>query len=249
MKPIVIVSPDYNIVSGGIKVMWSLYGWLLARGVEVYINRYPSPDVIAIYPEIYHGNQLGASKVIRYILNRPGVMGTAQADGSFTAGPTSFDTTDRLIYFSQIFSDEKLSDRDIMFLPAIDLSTFKDQGKKRTKTCFLVGKGFNTKQHPKDSIELSRQFAFDQQALADLLNECHTFYCYDNLTAMMECARLCGCAVAYYGGRGMDELEKYEPGTNGINGPLDTPKFRKTYIGLRETFERKLDAFIEELKQ
>lgn len=248
MKPICIASLDYNITSGGVKVMYSLYGWLLTRGLEVYMNKYPHPDVIAIYPEIYHGNPVGASRVVRYILNTPGVMGMT-TNGKFRQGPTSFDKTDKLIYFSQMFSSEKLSDKDIMFLPAIDLSTFKDQGKKRTKTCFLVGKGENKNKHPKDAIELNRRIAFNQQEIANILNECHTFYCYDPLTAMMECARLCGCKVEYHGGKSMEELEKYEPGINGINSELDTPAFREKYIGLRETFERKLDAFIEELKQ
>lgn len=251
MKPYVISSPDYSYTSGGIKVMWSLYGWLLAKGQIVYMNRRPqNEEVVGIYPEIQHGNPAETPYVVRYILNVPGVMGGVDQYGRFTPGPSMFEKDEKLYYFSRLFGKAQ-DDDHYMFLPAIDLHTFKDQKKKRDKTCYLIGKGTNKQQHPHGSVELNRTLAWNQSILADLLNECHTLYCYDKLTAMMEVARLCGVKVQYFGDYEKEELEKYEPGMNGIGyydepAKLDVDKFRKHYISMVDEFEVKLDRFIEE---
>jgi hypothetical protein len=251
-RPYIIFTPDFDATSGGIRVMWALYGWLLAKGQIAYINRYPQGEIVAIYPEIAHGNPANAKTVVRYILNTPGKMGST-INGIFTPGPTSFDPSDRLYYFSRIFG-WTLNENRYMFLPVLNLHVFKDQGKKRTKTCYLIGKGKNKNCHPKDAIEFTRYFAQDQQALADLLNECHTFYCYDDLTAMMEVARLCGTPVMYFGDYDEDTLKKYEPGMNGVGiggkkKKLDADAFREHYIGMVREFDRKLDIFIEETQK
>jgi hypothetical protein len=171
-------------------------------------------------------------------------MGAYNAEGKLlNRGPTEFDPSDKLYYFSKLFG--KTDEDHYMFLPICNLHIFKDQGKKRIKTCYLVGKGFNRSKHPPDSIPLNRQLAQDQQALADLLNECHTFYCYDKLTAMMEIARLCGCKVQYYGDYSIEELKQYEPGLNGINSELDVLAFRKHYINMIKKFDLQIDKFIK----
>lgn len=250
--PYSIWSPDLvgeNTVSGGVKVMWGLYGHLLAKGLLVYMNRFPNEKHIAIYPEIVNGNPLQGDTIVRYLLNKPGTM-SLTVNGVSTPGPTEFDPKDNLYYFSRIFGRAK-DEEHYMFLPILNLHLFKDQRKKRTKTCFLIGKGTNRRQHPEDSIELTRGFASDQQALADLLNECHTFYCYDPLSAMMEVSRLCGCKVKYYGDYIEEDLEKYEPGLNGIGlfgheKKLDVEAFRAHYMGMVDLFEERLDQFIEE---
>ena len=250
MKPYVIASPDYDFTSGGIKVMWALYGWLLAKGVEVYMNRRPSKDVIAIYPEIINGNPVGTANIVRYVLNTPGVMGGIDERGVFHPGPLSF-PNEKVYYFSRMFGKAE-NENHYMFLPAINLNTFRITNvMKRTKTCYLIGKGTNKNIHPKNSIELNRVVASNQQHLADILNECHTLYIYDDLSAMMECARLCGCAVKYYGSLPEEQLELYEPGLNGISlygkpSSFDAGAFRQHYTGLVKDFERKLDLFLEE---
>lgn len=254
MKPYIISSPDFNVTSGGIRVMWGLYGWLLAKGQVAYMNRYPEVDRIAIYPEIFHGNPIGAKTVVRYILNEPGVMGAYDQDGQFKPGPTTFDSTDRLYVFSKIFNTVKANEDHLLFLPILNTHEFYNQKKNRPHTCFLVGKGENQHKHPTDSIELSRQFASDQGQLAEFLNECHTLYCYDKLTAMTEVARLCGCKVKYYGGYTKDEMSLYEPGMNGISMgeedmPLDCDAFRTHYIALQGVFSHKLDRFIEDTQK
>lgn len=245
-KPYVIVSPDYDYTSGGIKVMWALYGHLLARGVEVYMNRYPNKDFIAIYPEIVNGNPTNAKTVVRYILNKPGVMGS-----NGVSGPTSFDSKEKLYYFSRLFGETDMS--HYMFLPAIDTRIFRDKKQNRDKRAVFVGKGENKALHKPGAVIIDRELALDQEGLSDLLNECEVLYCYDPVTAMTECARLCGCRVVMFNPiYSLEEFGVYEPGMNGISWgfdqqiPLESDLFRHDYLNLKTEFERKLDLFIEE---
>lgn len=246
MKPYVLISPNYDPVSGGIKVMYGLYGHLLARGYEVYMNQYPAGDVIAIYPEIVGGNPIGAKTVVRYILNRLGVM---------TGGGEvlkEIDPNEHNYYFSRLFGDT--DDDHYMFLPVINLDIFKDQKKVRDKSAVFIGKGQDLGLH-KPSTIVDRVLARDQQELADFLNECHTLYSYDPVSAMTEVARLCGTRVVYFGNYTKEEYERYEPGVNGMSfgsdtgETLDTEGFRATYIALQTTFNQKLDKFLEETQK
>lgn len=237
--------------------MWGLYGWLLTKGQIVYVNaKYENPDFIAIYPEIYHGNQAGANTVVRYILNTPGVMGSPTADGGFLPGPVVFNPDDKIYVFSRIFDTFGVDDGHILFLPILNLHLFKDQKKKRTKKCVFVGKGQDRGLHPKDCIPIDRKFATDQKALASLLNECEVMYGYDPVSAMYEVARLCGCRIVLLQTKySRDEWSKYEPGMNGISWgkdegvPLETKGFRQHYNSLRSLFSRKLNRFIEETQK
>jgi len=254
-KPYTVVTPPFDPTSGGIRAMYGLYGWLLAKGQIVYLNaQYEDPNFIAIYPEIYHGNPTGANTVVRYILNKPGLMSSNGAPG-----PTSFEKNDKLFVFSNAFNTVEADEDHLMFLPILNLHIFKDQGKKRTKKAVFFGKYNQASNanvhfsHPNDAIKIDRKLALDQQALADLLNECQVLYGYDPMSAMYEIARLCGCRVVIIpdGSYTKEQWSKYEPGMNGVSWDndeeveLDTPKFRKHYKGMIELFSKKLDKFIE----
>lgn len=229
--------------------MYGLYGWLLAKGQPAFINTGIDISSVGIYPEIYSGNDMGAQKVIRYILQKPGMMGTTDEFGRFVAGPEAFDPSDELYVFSRAYDEWGVDDDHILFLPIIDLHTFYDQKKPRIKKAFYVGKGVNMGQHPEDAVELKRNETSDQQKLAEFLNECETLYVYDHLSAIMEVARLCGCKVVYLGDMPAEQLQKYEPGMNGlgygVETDLDTKEFRAHYKDMIQVFENKLEKFID----
>ena len=245
-KPYSIACPPYEVTSGGIRVVYALRSWLETKGQIAFLNmRYDVP-YIGVYPEIYPGNHLEADTVVRYILQKPGVMSSYGVPG-----PKTFPATDKLYVFSKIYDTFGVIDDHLLFLPVINLHIFKDLHKKRTKTCYLVGKGTNTHQHPDDAIELTRAFATNQAALAELLNECSVLYGYDHMSAMYDIARLCGCTVKYLGSGTRDELHDYETGLDGIDFgdvmiPVDSTLFREHYEGMRELFSKKLDYFIED---
>lgn len=247
-RPYLIRTPPYDASSGGIKVMYGLYGWLLAKGQPAFLNTQIDVPSVGIYPEIYHGNDMMATKVIRYVLQTPGLMGTSDQTGVFKEGPEAFDPKDEIYVFSKVYDQWGVDDDHILFLPIIPLDVFKDQHKKRTKKLFYVGKGFNRGKHPEDATELPK--VSDQQELANILNECQVLYVYDKLSAIMECSRLCSCPVRYYGELTQDVMDKYEPGLNGValwhEKPLkfDYTAFRAHYFDMIDTFEKKLDKFI-----
>lgn len=244
-KPYLIRTPDFDATSGGIRVMYALYGWLLSKGQIAYLNCRLNVPTIGIYPEIYHGNEMQSETVVRYLLNTPGVMASYGV-----AGPTVFDPADKIYVFSKIYDTIGVDNDHLLFCPVINLHLFKAQGKKRTKTCYLVGKGSNKHLHPEDSIELTREFSTNQAALAELLNECHTLYGYDHLSAMYDIARLCGVKVEYHGSASKEELSTYETGLEGIDfgdgAKVNVPAFRENYQELIKKFSNKLDNFIEE---
>lgn len=241
-----VMTPPFDPTSGGIRVMWGLYGYLLAKGQIAYTNSTADDgEFIGIYPEIYRGNEAGAKVVVRYLLNKPGAMALYG-----TPGPTSFPKTDLIYTFSKMYYDT--DDVHTMFLPILDLHTFIDQGKVRDKRAVFIGKGKNEWLHPADCILLDRGLAQDQQLLADFLNECQVLYSYDPVSAITEIARLCGCRVVMLQKEyTKDDYSKYEPGMNGMSFgldeevPLETKSFRNHYQSLKAMFSKKLDKFIE----
>ena len=143
-----------------------------------------------------------------------------------------------------------------MFLPILDLHTFKDKKLFRNKKCVFVGKGKDEGLHPKDCIPIDRKLAEDQDVLADLLNNCEVVYSYDPVSAMTEIARLCGCRVVMLQKTyTKSQYREYEPGLNGMSFgldeevPLDSEGFRDNYSLLRKRFNEKLSYFIEDTQK
>ena len=251
-KPYSIITPQYQITSGGIRVMYALQSWLETRGQIAFVNQFPkeSTDFIAIYPEIMRGNPAEADHVVRYILNKPGLMTT-----NGEPGPTVFPHKDKIYVFSELYNTLNVDKDHIMFLPVLNLHLFKvTNTNKRKVNCKLIGKGSDLHlPEANDAQVITREFANDQAALADLLNKCEVMYSYDNNSAMFEIARLCGCRVVVIPSMyTKEEFNKYEPGMNGISYgleediPLDVQEFRNHYRGMVKTFEDRLDYFIED---
>jgi hypothetical protein len=244
-----VFTPEFDPLSGGIRVMWALCGWLLAKGQIALTNVKFTDDFVAIYPEIVHGNPFNAKRVIRYILNKPGVMASYGVKG-----PTVFDKNDQIYVFSRIYDTFGVDESHLLFLPVLNLHIFKDYKRKRPNTCYFVGKGKDLGLHPKEAIKIDRSNSSNQGQLAEVLNSCSVMYSYENPTAMLEIARLCGCRVVFFpeGARfkytEKELKEKYEPGMDGVGWgkevDLDVKGFRERYKGLIDTFEKKLDRFI-----
>lgn len=248
-----VFSPPFEVTSGGIRVMYGLYGWLLAKGEVAFLNgKFQNPDqCVAIYPEITAGNPMEASTVVRYILQTPGLM-SSYGQPSPTTNEYQNDPqykNDHFFVFSEVYNTLGVDENHHLFLPIINTKVFRDKGLKRHKTCYMVGKGVNNHQHPESAVELTRELSLNQEYLCDLLNQCDVLYCYDRLSAMMDIARLCGCRVKYYGELSPSDLDKYETGLNGIgyqseNRQLLVDEFRDHYLMMVDKFSHKLDDFI-----
>ena len=255
MKSYSIFSPGFEIVSGGVRVMYGLYGWLLAKGQVAFMNQYiPNSEHIAIYPEIYPPkNHTNASKVVRYILQKPATVSAIDKDGKATLGPSVFPEYEDLYAFSRMYYE--LPEEKYMFLPILSTHQFKDKKKKRTKTAYMVGKGIDTHKHPDDAIEITRDLAQDQDALVSILNSCRVLYQYDPVSAISEIARLCGCPVILnQDWFSKEQYKLYEPGMDGISfedkiEEFDSKKFAEHYEGMKDEFSKRLDLFIEKTQK
>ena len=133
MRPYSVVTPPFDLVSGGIRVMYALHGWLMAKGQVSHISAtYENKDFVAIYPEVYRGNMTKAKNIVRYIMAKPGYVRLYGLPG-----PKTFDKTDQIFVFSQLYNEFGVDDDHVMFLPMLNLHLFRDKGKKRNKTCYF----------------------------------------------------------------------------------------------------------------
>ena len=186
----VIIAPTYNQRSAGIRVLQELQKWLIRFGKNAIIPNINinSPyqiedDDIVVYPEIIRGNPLKAKRVVRYILNVPGKLG----------GDKQYDKDDILVTYDGVLC--QLENTIHLQIPCVE-EFFEDRGCQRIVDCYWIGKGKNT-QHPivKDAIEITYTWPEKRRALAELLNRTKTFYTYDDRTALILEAMLCGCEV------------------------------------------------------
>lgn len=187
---------DYSEASGGPKVLHRLCHELNEAGQEAYIgNDYatnpewntphwdgPTSDVIAVYPEIVHGNPWGARRVARWVLNVPGLLG-----GDRTYAP------DEMVFS---FAERYLADVPLLYLPVFDLATYRDRHEPRSGALFYVGKG-QRGNLPEPATEITLEMRLDRARLADAMNRATRLYSFDRVTGMAYIAWLCGCPVTY----------------------------------------------------
>lgn len=203
-RPYCVLAPGFSESCGGGVVMHRLAQELAAHGCEVYMNTarqnpaWPALPAaakirggIAVYPEQVYGNEMEGDVVVRYILHRPGNFG----------GPKTYPKTDLLFAYSEFWNREaalNLPPERILHVTNLDSAVFNNRKLPRHGCLRYRGKGRqpgnpHADAHPVVGPNVSGP---DGQArLADQLNRCKRLFCYDNATAMVDIALLCGCPV------------------------------------------------------
>jgi tetratricopeptide (TPR) repeat protein len=184
----IIVTPTYNERSAGIRVMHELQKWLIRSGKDAMILNFTAPypiedDDIVVYPEIVKGNPLGAKRVVRYLLNFPGVIG----------GDKEYDESEILVAYDPELG--RLTNNFVLKIPCTE-DFFRDCGYERTLDCYWVGKSKNSF-HPElqNAVQITYAWPAKRRELAELLNMTRTLYTYDDRSALALEAMLCGCRV------------------------------------------------------
>lgn len=250
-----IWAPVYDSTSGGIIVLHRLCHELRKIGQEAYVTtdklssdldtptlNKPIENFTVIYPEIVFGNPLNAPHIVRWVLNKPGLIG----------GPKTYGPEENVYTFSKLFY--KTDDDHVLMLPPLDLNVFYDKGEVRNQGLFYVGKGGATPRLDIPGLlEITRGTAQNPQNLSDILNHATVLYCYDNITAMADIARLCGCPVCIIpnGEYTKEEYNNHYLDWNGLSWgteipKIDSKKFREDYIHLKEVFNERLQKFVKE---
>jgi hypothetical protein len=173
---------------------------------------------IAIYPETVSGNPLNARNVIRWVLNRPGLLG----------GDEVYHDTELVFSYSDVFSPY-INNTIVgkLHMPTIDDSLFYCDDadlSKRSLECYYVGKS-NWKDgfvDPFQAFEINRQ-APNKKELGKLFRSAKALYCFDNSTILIYEALLCGCPVVVIpdGTHSKEDFIALELGADDIAWGLD----------------------------
>jgi len=142
-------------------------------------------DSITLYPEIIVGNPLGAKKVVRWLLNKPGAI----------TGASSFGFGDLIFYYAEHFLPEGLNPGESFRLKITDMKTdiYQDRGEQyREGIYYMVRKGKDVplNYHPENAIQVDGK---SHEELAKIFAKAKMFISYDLHTAYTVYASMCGC--------------------------------------------------------
>jgi len=204
----------------------------------------------AIYPEVIAGNPLAAESVIRWVLNRPGLL----------AGDSVYSEHEHVFYYSEVFRpyiQNRIAGK--LYMPTIDEAIFHSDASApvhRSLECFYVGKSvWKDGVIDRDrAIEITREFP-PKAELGKLFRAARVLYCFDNSTILAYEALLCGCAVVIIpdGTQSWHDYEKLELGTDGIvwglqeyrSQPVDVHALRARYADVKRDFHQQLQHMIQ----
>jgi hypothetical protein len=157
-----------------------------------------SDETIAVYPEVVPGNPCGAKRVIRYVLNQPGLLG----------GTSYYDDNEMVFYYHERFREvaqaatrEPLDRRRELPISVIEPDLFyHDRSLPRPYDCLYVGKGAHLRekyrlQYEDKVVTISSSYPTTRALTARLLQSCRTLFSYDDCTALLREALICGARV------------------------------------------------------
>jgi hypothetical protein len=152
-------------------------------------------DSIVVYPEVIEGNPLGARRVVRWLLNKPGAI----------TGVTSFGFDDLILYYNDQFLPNGVVANEEFMIKVTDWKTNIYRGDyvgERKGIYFMVRKGRDVplNYHPKDAIQVD---GLSHAELAGIFSVAKMFISYDLYTAYSTYASLCGCDSVLVPRRGM----------------------------------------------
>ncbi|MBA4318552.1 MAG: hypothetical protein C0412_09135 [Flavobacterium sp.] len=266
----VICAPDYTENSAGIRCLYMLCDLLNKQGYDSYIaysnhttNLLNAPlisissarkkvrieNYIAVYPEIIIGNPLGARKVVRWVLNKPGFLG----------GDEVYNEEECVFVYSKFYVPYVKNKIDgMLFMPTIDENIFhnnKNTANTRSLQCYYVGKSsyINGYFDKNKVFEITRTTPHKKD-LGKLFRSSNLLYCFDNCTALIFEAILCGCPVVIIpdGNFKKSDFEKSELGVFGVAMGIEELDFaRQTvdcfsdhYKTVKQEFEKQFLDFI-----
>lgn len=164
-----------------------------------HILGYPGrwQDMIFVVPEIMHSLSEKPACFVRYVLNVPGLL----------AGPSEYGPEEMvfaynapLLPFASIACGEKLGADRVFTVPAIDRATFNPQRCPEDRYldleyCRKDGTYPEWRIDDKQRTTITRTWPERKEELASLFKSARSLVTYDDFTAVIDEARLCGCPV------------------------------------------------------
>jgi hypothetical protein len=207
---VVVIGP-YNPCHAGMRVMHRLCHLLNVVGeraevtTDVVNPAWNTPtathfnaESIFIYPEVVHGNPCEARRVVRYVLNKPGVIG---GDVRYGDQEMVWVYQKDFLAAAQEATSETLGEERILTLGVIEPEWFyHDRSIPKLYDCLYVGKGGATRervhlQGEENMVRITRDFPTTRALTGKLLQGCRTLYSYDTCSALNGEALICGATV------------------------------------------------------
>ena len=276
-RPYYIEAPAYRRNSAGIRVMHLLCHLLNRSGHDAYL--YPTaatnplwhtpvltPQLaqqhaqagrrpITVYPEVVSGNPRNGGSVVRYLLNRPGLIG----------GDVEFPVSDLIFAYTQHLLPDGERPEHVLFMPPIDSSIFHNRNNPhdglRQGWLLYPGRHAAALEEHKDLAAqctlITSGWPASPQEMAALFRQSERVFCFESTSIGLE-AILCGCPAIvlpspFFNGTplGIEEL-----GTHGLafdNTPqaiqeaiAGIPLMQQKYAAAESRFWEQLDVFIRD---
>lgn len=271
--PYYIYALDYRETSSGICALHYLCHALNLEGFEAYVagttvlnGQLKTPLLteevvkhhaaqqrtpIAVYPEVITGNPLSAKAVVRYMLNREGIINGNLMDAS---------EDDLLFYYSSAFTPSASGDFDLLTVPMLDTDVFSIHSDQKPGTRSLL----YLNRIPHRAVDLSR-FSGDLEVLsmasplplpklAETLRQAKVLYTFE-LSSTCMAAMLCGCPVVMLDLPGYEHLGFSEKNLAILEGngyarrddPLEIEQARHTLPQVKRVYQRIEEKFWQQL--
>ena len=267
-----IWTPRYTHMHSGVRCLHLLCHHLNRLGYRAYITTsevgpylhtpYAEPprrsdNHVVVYPEVVKGNPLGAQRVVRYFLNKPGFLNDF--------GLEAYGEDEYFIHFADVFQPETRASK-LLPLPLIDTTVFRKPGRERKRKGFLV---YSVRQEllckdlpprwAKHCERISKNKPRTAQELAALYRKSRAFVTSERTAAALE-ALHCGCPVLVVPVPGYN----YQPlidlvGGNGVGVGLRRESLRharrtvgQALINYNEMYDRiddNIHGFVEDVIQ
>jgi hypothetical protein len=192
----VIYAPPFQENSGGIVVLHKLKDTLVSLGKEcslvVFGQSVDVEDAVVVYPEIVSGNPLKAKKVVRWVLNTPGKIGSSTE--------STWGQDDIVFLFSDNFTCTK-QHAGVLRVMDFRFDLFHNKRLDRDiDCCVLFYKQSSVRNEDVEKISNSNKtllrlddYISDLTSVSIILNRCRKFYSFDTNSYYNVAAALCGC--------------------------------------------------------
>ena len=271
-RPYYIEAPAYRRTSAGIKVLHLLCHALNRIGENAFVfptvtnpaldtptlspeieaqHREAGLEPIVVYPEIVPGNPRNAGSVVRYVLNRAGLIG----------GEHAFAPTELVFSYGRNIVPPGADPENILFLPPIDTRCFHnlDNPDDHRRSGVLLYPGRHQAGlacYPELAARatlITASWPETHEELAALFRRSEAVYCFESTAIALE-ATLCGCPAIilpspYFNGVLLSAEELGNDGFALDDSPAEVERARQTVGRMAQTYQATETRFWQQLER
>lgn len=156
----------------------------LVNHIAPLAKKHDLEEAIVIYPETDDGNPLNSSRVVRWLLHKPG----------FHTGRVNYTANELMFVFDDycIEAGFNMDPQNKLFVLSLNDAYHDRDCGVRKGVCYMMrkGRGRTLVHEAAGSICLD---GLSHSEISEVFRRCTHFYCYDEFTLYSQYAALCGC--------------------------------------------------------